>query len=299
MSGHRIKVMYGKLEGTEGKFARDPSGYLSIEAGIFQRHGIDVTWEHVQGTEERYRRLGTGEAHISMVVGRAALVHYLASRRTRILGCAMNGCSYYLVVDAGIEDLRKLKEKGVGCRESPARDAPLAETFQTEAKLRPGDEIAVQLRESDQQVFELLTSGQVQGALLPRPYAFLAEERGFKRIQNWPDIVDDPLPITIETNEALWQKMNNEFATFLKAHSEGIRYLKAHREATLRLLENRFGHSQSLAAKTFDDYLICLDERLTVDFHQLRKLVAQVEPEVRGRVDQVASEWVVPGALRP
>lgn len=298
MSGHRIKVMYGKLEGTEGKFARDPSGYLSIEAGIFQKHGIEVSWEHVQGTEERYRRLGTGEAHISMVVGRAALAHFLASRRTRILGCAMNSCPYYLVVSAGIEELRQLKGKVVACRESPARNAPLAETFQAEAKLRLGDEIALQLRESDQRVFELLAGGQVQAALLPRPYAFIAEERGLKRVKSWPDVVDDPLPITIETNEALWQEMNNEFATFLKAHSEGIRYLKTHRDATIRLLESRFGHSPSLAAKSFDDYLICLDDRLTVDFGQLRKLLVQVAPDASGRVDRVASEWVVPGALR-
>ena len=33
MSLARINVMYGHLEGTEVKFARDPSGYLSIEIG--------------------------------------------------------------------------------------------------------------------------------------------------------------------------------------------------------------------------------------------------------------------------
>ena len=33
----KLNVMYGHLEGTEGKFARDPSGYLSIDAGIKYR----------------------------------------------------------------------------------------------------------------------------------------------------------------------------------------------------------------------------------------------------------------------
>jgi hypothetical protein len=33
MSLVQLSVMYGHLEGTEGKFARDPSGYISIEAG--------------------------------------------------------------------------------------------------------------------------------------------------------------------------------------------------------------------------------------------------------------------------
>ena len=57
MSLVQLNIMYGHLEGTEGKFARDPSGYLSIEAGIYQKHGLEVSWDHVQGTEERYRRL--------------------------------------------------------------------------------------------------------------------------------------------------------------------------------------------------------------------------------------------------
>jgi hypothetical protein len=30
----KLNVMYGHLEGTDGKFARDPSGYLSIDTGM-------------------------------------------------------------------------------------------------------------------------------------------------------------------------------------------------------------------------------------------------------------------------
>ena len=60
MSLVNLNVMYGHLEGAGGDFARDPTGYLSIEAGIFERHGLDVSWNHVQGTEERYRRLENG-----------------------------------------------------------------------------------------------------------------------------------------------------------------------------------------------------------------------------------------------
>ena len=90
MSLARLNVMYGHLEGTEAKFARDPSGYLSIEAGIYQKHGLEISWNHVQGTEERYRRLESGEADISFVVGRASLQHFLDTKATCILGCAMN-----------------------------------------------------------------------------------------------------------------------------------------------------------------------------------------------------------------
>ncbi len=82
MSLVNLTVMYGHLEGAGGDFARDPSGYLSIKTGIFRKHGLDVSWNHVQGTEERYRRLENGSAQISLVVGRASLPQ---SRSCRIL----------------------------------------------------------------------------------------------------------------------------------------------------------------------------------------------------------------------
>src|SRR5512147_2864230 len=100
MSPVQLNIMYGYLEGTEGRFARDPSGYLSIEAGIYQKHGLEVSWNHVQGTEERYRRLENGTAQISLVVGRASLQHFLAAKTTRILGVAMNRCPYYLIAQS-------------------------------------------------------------------------------------------------------------------------------------------------------------------------------------------------------
>src|SRR5258708_15458153 len=119
MSLVNLNVMYGHLEGAGGDFARDPTGYLSIEAGIFERHGLSVSWNHVQGTEERYRRLENGSAQISLVVGRASLQHFLASRTTRIRGCAMNSCPYYLMAGPRNTKLDDRMNKTVTCCEEP------------------------------------------------------------------------------------------------------------------------------------------------------------------------------------
>jgi ABC-type nitrate/sulfonate/bicarbonate transport system substrate-binding protein len=294
----QLNIMYGHLEGTEGKFARDPSGYLSIAAGIYHKHGLEISWNHVQGTEERYRKLADGSAQISFVVGRASLQHFLDSKATRILGCAMNSCPYYLVASPEVRELGDLKGKTIACREGPSRNAPIAGTFRERAQLSVGEDLTLELPNSDVEAFNLLISGKVSAALLPRPYGFWAEEKGFKRITGWPDVVDDPLPISIETTATLVQERQKDFSAFLQAHGEGIRYMKTHRAETLRLLQERFGHSPYFAEKTVDDYLVCMDEKLTVDFKQLEKLLSQVAPETPGGAGQVASEWIVPGGLK-
>jgi ABC-type nitrate/sulfonate/bicarbonate transport system substrate-binding protein len=297
MTVAKLTVIYGHLEGTAGRFARDPSGYLSLEAGIFLRHGLEVSWRHVQGTEERYRKLENQTADVSLVVGRASLQHFLRTRTTRILGCAMNSCPYYLVVEPAIEEIRCLDGMMVVCREGPSQNVRLREIFETLGLLRFGVDLRLQLLESDQAAFKLLIDGEVQAALLPRPYAFIAEETGFKRIANWPDVVDDPLPITIETTKELLRGRENDLGAFLTAHREGILYMKTHRAECIRMLEKQFGHSPSLAAKTFDDYVGYMNERLTVNFKQLEKLVAQVAPGTPGGARQVAADWIIAGAV--
>ena len=298
MSSINLNVMYGHLEGAGGDFARDPSGYLSIEAGIFRKHGLEVSWQHVQGTEERYRRLADGSAQLSLVVGRASLQHFLASKSTRILGCAMNSCPYYLVAAPAIAGLADLKGKVVVCREGPSRHAPIAETFYEKARLRVGSDLTLQLPSGDQDAFNLLIDGRAQAALLPRPFGFIAEARGFTRLSEWPEVVDDPLPITIETTERLWREREKDFKTFLTAHGEGIRYFKSHRADALRILEKQFGHAPALAEKTFNEYVVCMDETLKVDFQQFERLLAQIAPEKARDARQVASEWVVPGTVK-
>jgi ABC-type nitrate/sulfonate/bicarbonate transport system substrate-binding protein len=292
-----LTVMYGHLEGAGGVFARDPTGYLSIETGIFRKHDLDIAWQHVQGTEERYHRLENGSAQISLLVGRASLQHYLTAKSTRILGAAMNSCPYFLVASRSVSSLQDLKGKVVVCREGPSRNTPIAETFFRRAELRVGTDLTLELLNGDQDAFNSLISGQAQAALLPRPFGFIAEEKGFKRIKEWPDVVDDPLPITIETTENLYRERGSDLAAFLAAHSEGIRHFKSHRADALRILTEQFGHSQSLAEKTLDDYVTCMDEGLKVDFKCFEQLLSQMaSAAVDGR--QLASKWIAPGALK-
>ncbi len=298
MSLIELTVMYGHLEGAGKDFARDPTGYLSIDAGIFRRHGLEVSWQHVQGTEERYRRLEDGRAQLSLLVGRASLPHFLKTQSTRILGAAMNSCPYYLVAASNINRIADLSGKIVACREGPSRGAPISETFFDLAKLRVGTDLELRLPGGDQDAFNLLADGKVQAALLPRPFGFIAEERGFKRLSEWPEVVDDPLPITIETTTKLLAQRQKDFAAFLTAHGDGIRHFKTHRTEALAVLTRRFGQSAAMAQKTFDEYIVCMDETLKVDFQRFEELLTQVASERAGEARRIAAEWIAPAALK-
>jgi hypothetical protein len=105
------------------------------------------------------------------------------------------------------------------------------------------------------------------------------------------------LPITIETTAPLFYEREQDLRCFLTAHSAGIRYFKGHRSEALRILTARFGHPLSLAEKILDEYVVCMDESLKVDFRQLELLLGQLIPGSAIDARHVASEWVIPGAL--
>jgi ABC-type nitrate/sulfonate/bicarbonate transport system substrate-binding protein len=293
----RISAMYGHLEGIDGRFARDITGYLSIADGIYAKHGLEVSWNHVQGTEERYRRLGSGEAQISFVVGRASLQHFLDTKSTRVLGCAMNTCPYLLVADAPIKEFKDLKNQIVVCREGPARGVPLRWQFQQLGGIAM-DDVQIKLVASDQESYHMLLDKKAAAAIVPRPYGFVAEDKGFCRVLGWNDLVDDPLPITIETTQQLLSEREQDFRVFLTAHREGIVHAKANREKVVQLLIDKFGHYRSLAERTFDDYLGYMDESLQIDMLHMSKLVSQVSSDRAADARQIATEWTMAGAVK-
>ncbi|MDE0342841.1 MAG: hypothetical protein OXK82_06720 [Deltaproteobacteria bacterium] len=295
----RLRVLYGVLgEGSES-VPRDPSGYLGIEQGIYRRHGLDLSWDHVQGTEERNQALADGDADLSLVIGRASLQHFLRTGTTRLIGSCMNSSPYVLMVPAGTRELARLEGKVLACRRVIAETAPLAETFRNVGRLELGTDLGLDTVDTDQHALDRLTEGSAGAALLPRPFDFVARERGFQPLAGWPVVADDPMPITVETMAARLNEKGGIMAAFLAAHREAIRYLQGHRNETLAMLDRVFGYAPDLAAVLYDEYLGLLDPRLTVDLPQVEKLVRLTAPDAGVGLPELASRWLAPGAVSP
>jgi hypothetical protein len=202
------------------------------------------------------------------------------------------------MVNPAIARLQELRGKTMACRDAPARNTRWREALEEAAGLRAGRDLDVQLSGSDQAVYESLIGGMVQAALLPRPFGFWAEEKGFLRVPSWPATVDDPLPITIETTASLWRERSSDLERFVAAHRETVAYFKAQREKAMAVLQEKFGHSAVFAGKTFADYVVWMDESLQVDFAQLELLLSQIIPGGPADARETAERWLVPGALK-
>jgi ABC-type nitrate/sulfonate/bicarbonate transport system substrate-binding protein len=293
----RLRVLYGVLGDGNERVARDPTGYLAIEQGIYRHFGLEVLWDHVQGTDERNQALLAGEADLSLVIGRASLQHFLRSAQTRVIGSCMNRSPYQLMVRPEVRALTELRGKALACRRIIAETGPLAETFLGRAGLELGADIRLQSVDNDQRALDSLTVGSADAALLPRPFDFVAMRRGFLSLPDWPDIAGDPLPISIETMDSTLNRKGESLAAFLSAHREGIRYLQGHRNETLAMLGREFGYAPEMASVLYDDYLVLLEPRLTVDRTQLERLLRMTAPDAPVSIPELESHWLTLGAM--
>lgn len=295
----RLRVLYGVLGEGDEMVARDPTGYLAIERGIYRRRGLELSWDHVQGTEERNQALAAGEADLSLVIGRASLQHFLRTGATRLIGSCMNRSPYLLMAAPGIDAASGLRGKTLACRRIIAETAPLAGTLLDRAGLELDADVRLEPVDTDQHALDRLTAGSADAALLPRPFDFVARERGFLPVSDWPEVAGDPLPISIETMASTLRDKGNALRTFLVSHREAIRYLQGHRSETLAMLERVFGYAPDLASVLYDGYLVLLDSRMTVDLPQVDRLLRLTAPDAGVGVTDLASRWLAPGAASP
>jgi len=293
----RLRVLYGVLGDGNERVARDPTGYLAIEQGIYRHFGLEVLWDHVQGTDERNQALLAGEADLSLVIGRASLQHFLRSATTRVIGSCMNRSPYQLMVRPDVRALTELRGKALACRRIIAETGRLAETFLERAGLELGSDMRLELVDNDHHTLDSLTVGSADAALLPRPFDFVAMRRGFLPLPDWPDIAGDPLPISIETTDSTLNRKGEALVAFLSAHREGIRYLQGHRSETLAMLGREFGYASEMASVLYDDYLVLLDSRLTVDRSQVERLLRMTASDTHLSVPELELHWLTPGAM--
>ena len=150
----RLRVLYGVLGEGDEMVARDPTGYLAIERGIYRRRGLELSWDHVQGTDERNQALAAGEADLSLVIGRASLRHFLRTGATRLIGSCMNSSPYLLMAAPEVRALGDLRGKALACRRIIAETAPLAETLLDRAGLELGADVRLEPVDTDQHALD-------------------------------------------------------------------------------------------------------------------------------------------------
>jgi NitT/TauT family transport system substrate-binding protein len=224
------------------------STFVAADRGVYARHGLAVEAMHASA-QVAITGLTTGDMDFTMSLGSAARA---AAQGLPVRVVALSGRAPQLYVLAqpeyrGLADLRGKVLSPNSVSGSTGQTAILLlrkhGVGRDDIQLIPGGDAPRQM--------EMLRQRQIDAALLPPPFPFLARQEGFTLLASAPDELQFAFS-GLSTSQETIARRGDVVRRVITAEIEALRYIQADREGTLRVMAERFPAEPEVVAQTYD-----------------------------------------------
>jgi len=232
--------------------------FVTKEAKLFEKHGLDAEVIIVQGSGVGSKALIGGSIQISPVATPTVINADLAGSDMVILAHTMPGVVHALMVKPEIKRVEDLKGKKIGVTTFGSLTDFLVRHIAKKKGLNPEKDLTLIQIGGDNERIAGLKQGSLDGASLSYPGYGRAQRLGFSMLWDSSKEIDYPW-MEITTRRAIIQKDRDMIMSYMKAHLEGIAVFKKDREfgrkvikKTLRLDDDELvNESYEIFSKAF------------------------------------------------
>jgi NitT/TauT family transport system substrate-binding protein len=225
--------------------------WLAKETGIFAKNGLDVQLVYFRGGTTATMALLSRQTPISQGSGQVTVNAALRGADTVMIAGGLVDTEWWLMTRPDIKTAEQLKARAVAI--SPF--GGLAESMTRIALKRLGltavkDVAFVQVGGLQERVFAL-ESGKVQGAMLPTPYKFIAQKRGFHNLLS----VSLAYQSTgVATTRTFIRESPDIVRKYIKSQVEALHRIKTDRETALKILAKYLGiQDKDILDKSYEE----------------------------------------------
>ena len=220
-----IAVVYGPL-------------WLTKEAGIFKKYGIDPEFIYIAGGPPSLQALIAGDVAIAFTAGGATVAANLAGSDVVLLGASIDSLPFELWSIPSIKEPAQLKGSKLGVSRIGATTDFVARYLLKKWGLQPDKDVPIFQAGSGPQVFAALKGGSVHsGVLSTGPETLRAEAEGYTRLA---DVSTSGLVYPFgpfAARQPFLKSQPDLVSRFMKAYVEGIHRFKTDKTAALATLE--------------------------------------------------------------
>jgi NitT/TauT family transport system substrate-binding protein len=220
-----IAVVYGPL-------------WLTKEAGIFKKYGIDPEFIYIAGGPPSLQALIAGDVAIAFTAGGATVAANLAGSDVVLLGASIDSLPFELWSIPSIKEPAQLKGSKLGVSRIGATTDFVARYLLKKWGLQPDKDVPIFQAGSGPQVFAALKGGSVHsGVLSTGPETLRAEAEGYVRLA---DVSTSGLVYPFgpfAARQPFLKSQPDLVSRFMKAYVEGIHRFKTDKTAALATLE--------------------------------------------------------------
>lgn len=210
--------------------------FLTKEAKLFEKHGLDVDAVVMSGSGIVSRALVAGSVAIAPVATPTVMNAVLAGSDMVILAHTMPGVVQSLMVRSDIKRDEDLKGKTIGVTTFGSLTDFLVRYLAKKRGLNPDKDFALLQIGSDSDRLIALRQGKIPAATLGHPQFILAQRAGF--VQHWDFFKDVDYPWSeIATTRSQIQRDRDLVMRYMRAHLEGIALFKKDPEFAKKVIK--------------------------------------------------------------
>jgi NitT/TauT family transport system substrate-binding protein len=210
--------------------------WVTTEAGLFDKHGLDVTLMFVGGSSKIVQSMLAGELPLAETAIPAVIQANLAGADLVMLAGPNHKPGQKLMVKSEIQSPADLKGRKLGVTRFGTSDDFLMRYILKKWGLQPDLDVTLIQMGGSQETLAGLASGGIDGGGLSSPLNLRAQKLGFRMLVDLSAIGVDYQGAGVVTTRRFVRDNPDTIRRYLKAYVEGLHRLKTDKAFSLQVL---------------------------------------------------------------
>jgi NitT/TauT family transport system substrate-binding protein len=209
--------------------------WITKEAGIFKKHGLDVELLFIPGGPTAAAALLSGEVPITVVGGPAVVSSNLAGSDLVMIAGIVNTFAFQIVTVKGITSYQQLKGKRLGVNRYGASPDVAARFALKHMGIDPKELTILQLGEQSTRL-QAMMAGQLEAAVFLPPITTMALKQGMNVLLDLAELGAEFQITGLGSSQKFLSQHRPTAIRFMQAFVEGIYYYKTHKPPSMKTI---------------------------------------------------------------
>jgi NitT/TauT family transport system substrate-binding protein len=227
----RIRVSYSSIG------AASLSTWVAVDAGIFNKHGLDVGLIYIGGGPRAMSMTIANETQITQGAGTGSILAKVGGADTVMFATLLNTTPQSLMVHPDLRSPQELKGKKLGVTRFGALSDFGVRKYLQKINLEPEKDVTILQLGGLPEILAAMQSGAIHGGALSSPALTKAKHLGFKEMMDLGNLGIQYPGLCYMATEAYIKAHRPIVINFLKAIIESTHSLVRNKDFTIRVLK--------------------------------------------------------------
>ena len=282
-----VRAAEPMIVGVAGPAINMVYSFVARDAGLFQKHGLDVRVVVFDAGSILAQAALSGEVKFSVSSGPATIASRTQGADTTIVAACVNILPYSVVAAKGITKWDQLKGKKIAISRFGSGTDTAIRLVLKRFGLDPVKDVAIVQLGTQPSRIQALSAGAIDATIVSPPLDLTAKKQGYEILVNIADLKIPYPQQVIETTDRVIRENPHTAKSFLRGFIEGVRHATTHKEDTKKAITKYLKVTDpEILEATYQSFVQVTDESCYPNMEGIRNAmdeVAQRVPAVKSK----------------